>query len=157
MARYSVSGTLVPDATTENTGEPKGLCSQGYPYWEWTNEAGTWQLKWDTTPEKYCISKDGLGPSGENPCWTNTGGELDVEGDYIPVTFASGTASVAEVLEDESSSSSSTSSGSSRSSMSSSSSSESSSQSSATVDLPRSCTITVSGSFSFTATVEKPT
>jgi len=96
MTAYGVRGTLVPDATTENTGEPKGLCDNGYSYWEWTNEAGTWQLKWDTTPEKYCISKDGLGPSGENPCWTNTGGELDVEGDYIPVTFASGTASVAE-------------------------------------------------------------
>ena len=43
MARYSVSGTLSPDATTADTGEAAGTFS-GQPYWTWTNDAGTWYL-----------------------------------------------------------------------------------------------------------------
>lgn len=43
MTRYSVSGTLTPDATTADTGDPAGT-HNGQPYWSWTNDAGTWFL-----------------------------------------------------------------------------------------------------------------
>jgi len=39
MTRYSVSGTLSPDATTADTGEPAGQFG-GHPYWSW----GEWYL-----------------------------------------------------------------------------------------------------------------
>lgn len=156
MARYSVSGTLTPDATTADTGDPAGT-HNGQPYWSWTNDEGTWFL-WFSQEAfgryRYAINH-GL---DESLMWSGSFLNPLPIGNYeANLSMCTGLSTVAEVLEDESSSSSSTSSGSSRSSMSSSSSSESSSQSSATVDLPRSCTITATGSFSFTATVEKPT
>lgn len=163
MAAYSVSGTLIPDATTPNTGEPAGTLN-GQPYWTW----GVWFLYWKpgkTNLWRISQELDGDSVAG----WTReTDDPTDVIGMYQPFT-TEGTAIVAEYVEPEeessassdsslsSASSSSTSSASSGSSSSPSSSSASSSQSTAVIDLPRSCMITVTGTFSFTATVEKPT
>jgi hypothetical protein len=41
---YSVTGTLTPNATTSNTGEPVGT-EQGQPYWDWDTDGPDW-TKW---------------------------------------------------------------------------------------------------------------
>ena len=50
---YSVSGTLSPDCTTSNTGEPAGTYNDE-DYWTWTNDADTWYLFWNTNRFLHC-------------------------------------------------------------------------------------------------------
>jgi len=100
MTRYAITATpdVNPDCTTPDTGEPKGLDGNGYLYWEWTNEAGTWQLKWDLTPEAYLISLNGSGPAGTNPYWSKAGNPEEPAGEYAPTSYTSGTVTVAEYV-----------------------------------------------------------
>ena len=43
MAAYAIRGTPVPDAKTENTGEPAGTF-EGRNYWAWVSGGKTWYL-----------------------------------------------------------------------------------------------------------------
>ena len=95
MARYAVSGTLSPDATTADTGEPAGTFS-GQPYWTWTNDAGTWYL-W-TVFGVYLISADPPAFIQPGLFWQNSVGEYVVPGTYSPVGANTGTATVAEYV-----------------------------------------------------------
>lgn len=99
MARYSVSGTLSPDATVADTGEAAGE-HNGQPYWSWTNDAGTWYL-WSSTV-KGVISWY-LSPTLGSSMWTGPASVgATPNGDYLPPRFPpgiTGTASVAEYVE----------------------------------------------------------
>jgi hypothetical protein len=99
MARYSVSGTLSPDATTADTGEAPGVFI-GQNYWTWTNDAGTWYLFAGTyageTPTWNVSNLLGLGLG--IPIWQGPNSSNPV-GDYTPLANATGTATVAEITE----------------------------------------------------------
>jgi hypothetical protein len=95
--QLSVSGTLSPDATTANTGPPAGT-HEGQPYWQWTNDAGTWflsnvnlsgGLQWAIT------SRLGAFVVGVGS-WRRPDNEPAI-GEYSPVGSATGIATVAEV------------------------------------------------------------
>lgn len=92
MTAYSVSGTLTPDATTANTGEPAGTFN-GQDYWTWTNDAGTWYLLFGTS---WRIYKGSLTPPPFDPWWNR--GVANILGEYSPVIAATGTATVAEYV-----------------------------------------------------------
>ena len=98
--RYSVSGTLSPDATTADTGVAAGTYNEE-SYWTWTNDAGTWYL-WYWKPF-FGSSQWSIGPSAPGGLseifWIRSPGE-EVVGDYIDNGPSStGTATVAEYVE----------------------------------------------------------
>ena len=95
MTRYSVSGTLTPDATTADTGEPAGTYN-GQPYWTW----GTWylflsDLRIIGQPSNLWAIADNLDRLEATFVWF---GSTGVEGAYTPAfgNPATGTATVAE-------------------------------------------------------------
>lgn len=92
MARYSVSGTLTPDATTADTGEPVGVWN-GQPYWRWLVGEQEWYLWKYLTVWVITKALQNL----MNNAWQNLSG--DIPGTYSPITGASGTATVAEYVE----------------------------------------------------------
>jgi len=96
--RLTVTGTpdLSPDCTTPDTGEPAGMYQEQL-YWTWTNEAGTWYLRWDNTPERYMIVSQ-ADIVWMDPHWVSTGGDFDLLGTYTPAAGAIGTAIVAEYV-----------------------------------------------------------
>jgi hypothetical protein len=97
MTRYSVSGTLTPDATTPDTGEPAGTYD-AQPYWSWTNDAGTWYLWWyfDGIGGTWEITNSAPGPGF--PWWVIMWTSALLEGEYHANIGAAGTATVAEYV-----------------------------------------------------------
>jgi hypothetical protein len=100
MTRYSVSGTLTPDATIADTGEPAGTVN-GQPYWQYQAGGETWRLFYSALAVKWLICADWNGDgaiderdSKDGPHWTSAA----LAGDYIPVGGATGTATVAEYV-----------------------------------------------------------
>ncbi len=96
--RYSVSGTLVPDATTPDTGPPAGT-HEGQDYWRWLVGEREWFLYWWGT--RWQIT-DAIRPADSQAfgdvVWR---GDEEIVGDYTAGTNATGTATVAEYEESE--------------------------------------------------------
>jgi len=84
MTRYVVSGTVSPDCTTPDTGEPAGTYN-GQNYWTWTNDAGTWYLWWFTSPRgnAWTITAE-LGSAPDGLLWYQWTTEqiIPVSGEY---------------------------------------------------------------------------
>jgi len=98
MTRYSVSGTLTPDATTADTGVAAGTIS-GESYWAWKASGQTWWLQWTGTEWLLCAdwNVDGLVNAEDRVAgayWTNA----NMLGEYTPANGATGTATVAEYV-----------------------------------------------------------
>ena len=85
---YSVSGTLTPDATTTNTGEPVGSYGS-LPYWSWSAGGHTWYL-WKWMGFAYVITET-LGTWGGPYAWF---GHSSVIGSYTRDYSSTGTATV---------------------------------------------------------------
>ena len=86
MTAYAITGTLEPDVTTENTGEPAGVLN-GEPYWSWAAAEVTWFLFWDSGQSLWFIGSE----LGGLPLWTSA----TLVGPYDPFG-SSGIATVAE-------------------------------------------------------------
>jgi len=102
MARYSVSGTLTPDATTADTGEPAGTFG-GQPYWRWLVGEQEWFLFYRpefsfppfVNAERWVIGNELNTPAGFDSLeWHRLSNEI--AGDYAP-SGTTGTATVAEI------------------------------------------------------------
>lgn len=100
---YSVSGTLSPVCSTENTGVPAGVYD-GESYWTWTNDAGTWYLsKWGGNLLNPDLITWGIGPRLGISGISEAGWQSDEQsetgpvGSYSPNPDASGTATVTEI------------------------------------------------------------
>ena len=78
--RYSVSGTLTPDATTADTGVAAGTV-EGKPYWTWINDVGTWYLHWVPLFSGWLIA-NALFPA-MTKAWVRP--NEDPVGEYIPL------------------------------------------------------------------------
>lgn len=98
--RLTISGTVSPDCTTLDTGEPAGTHS-GYDYWTWEAGEQEWFLAFVPadgkagTPDFWSISL-GL-PDSTN--YTDVRWRLDsavVSGNYLPIRDATGTVIVTE-------------------------------------------------------------
>jgi hypothetical protein len=92
--RLTISGTVTPDCTIVDTGEPAGELN-GQPYWQWTGK------KPDGSPTTYFlywvapnwIISTLLGAVWATQ-WANAAGS--VIGDYAPGSFHTGTVTVTE-------------------------------------------------------------
>jgi hypothetical protein len=91
--RYSVSGTLVPDATTADTGVSAGTHNDK-PYWRWVVGEQEWFLNYITMFNRYGIT-DNLNPVNG---WLRDAASEDPAGNYSPLSGATGTATVAEYV-----------------------------------------------------------
>jgi hypothetical protein len=89
--RLTVSGTLVPDATTADTGVAAGIHNEE-PYWSWTNDAETWYLWWGGTGWNI-----GNALGGATLVWIRP--DVNIVGEYFPIGSTTGTATVAEYEE----------------------------------------------------------
>lgn len=95
MTRLAVSGTLSPDASTADTGEPAGAFNSA-DYWSWTNDGGTWYLWYDSL-NKWVISDSlGAGPFQGRAGWGLLEGQ--VVGVYSILVGVTGIATVAEYV-----------------------------------------------------------
>ena len=101
MSAYKITGTISPNATTANTGEPAGTLNE-QPYWTWEAGGFTWYLWFDdsSAPLLYAwrmtkVLGGGTGPP--NPHWEKTGNTPDPAGSYLPKITATGTATVTVV------------------------------------------------------------
>jgi len=63
MTRYSVSGTLTPDATTADTGEAVGTEAEK-PYFDWTAGGRDWRMCWNAVTAEWAIIPRGVTSSG---------------------------------------------------------------------------------------------
>jgi len=107
MTAYAVTGTLSPDVTTANTGEPDGYFGDP-PYWQWLVGETLWILSYTqtiegpkptTTYDNWFI--DTLFGGGSPWYWlkkTVADGSPDPVGEYAPMNSATGTATVAEYV-----------------------------------------------------------
>lgn len=96
MARLAVSGTLNPDASTADTGEPAGEFNSA-EYWSWTNDGGTWYLWYDLPNNKWVISDSlGVSPFLGQFGWGLLEGQ--VVGAYSMLVGVTGIATVAEYV-----------------------------------------------------------
>lgn len=94
MTRYSVTGTITPNATTPtNTGEPAGTFND-QPYWSWTNDAGTWYL-WSRLDRgvRWWYVSESTGSLAAAYWGLRTNSPA---GNYVPKSPATGTATVSE-------------------------------------------------------------
>lgn len=98
MTAYVVTGTLNPDAATENTGEPAGV-SGGFPYWSWTNDAGTWYMYYSPDFFGWWIGPV-LGVDYPPNAWSGSGpeGPSAPVGTYSPTGSYTGTCEVTEYV-----------------------------------------------------------
>lgn len=96
MTRYSVSGTLNPNATTPDTGEPAGTYG-GKSYWQWVKDGTTYRMYWFFV--NWIITSAELGANPGTYWWLPNPPPPDAPaGAYSAGGSATGTATVAEYV-----------------------------------------------------------